>query len=116
MIVVAVTEAWSALDMGRAARHGDLNPVGQDEELTAAAAKGALDGEAKIAKSHGIACELIHVRDQHPAEGIVTTATDKGCDLIVMASHGRRGIGRALLGSQANEVHAHSKVPALVVR
>lgn len=116
VIVVTVTEAWSALDMGRAARHGDLNPIAQYEALTAAAAKEALDGAAQIAKSQGVACELIHVRDQHPAEGIIATATEKGCDLIVMASHGRRGVSRALLGSQANEVLTHSKVPALVVR
>jgi nucleotide-binding universal stress UspA family protein len=44
------------------------------------------------------------VKDQHPAEGIVATAKDKGRDLIVMASHGRRGISRLLLGSQAYEV------------
>jgi nucleotide-binding universal stress UspA family protein len=56
------------------------------------------------------------VQDQHPAEGIIATAKDKGCDLIVMASHGRRGIDRILLGSQANEVLTHSKVAALIVR
>ena len=50
------------------------------------------------------------------AEGIVAAAAEKGCDLIVMASHGRRGIGRLLLGSQANEVLTHSKVPTLIVR
>jgi nucleotide-binding universal stress UspA family protein len=46
----------------------------------------------------------------------VKAATDKGCDLIVMASHGRRGVSRVLLGSQANEVVTHSKVPTLIVR
>jgi len=57
------------------------------------------------------------------AEGIVsaitgpaTTPKEKGCDLIVMALHGRRGIARRLLGSQANEVLTHSKVPALILR
>jgi nucleotide-binding universal stress UspA family protein len=56
------------------------------------------------------------VPDQHPAEGIIAIAEKNGCDLIVMASHGRRAIGRLLLGSQVNEVLAHSKVPTLVVR
>jgi nucleotide-binding universal stress UspA family protein len=56
------------------------------------------------------------VKDQHPAEGIVATAKDKGCDLIVMASHGRRGVSRLLLGSQAYEVLTHCGVPALIVR
>jgi nucleotide-binding universal stress UspA family protein len=54
--------------------------------------------------------------DQFPADGIIATAKDKGCDLIVMASHGRRGISRLLLGSQANQVVVHSTVPVLVVR
>jgi nucleotide-binding universal stress UspA family protein len=56
------------------------------------------------------------VKDQHPAEGIVTTAKDTGCDLIVMASHGRRGVRRLLLGGQAYEVLTHCTVPALIVR
>jgi pimeloyl-ACP methyl ester carboxylesterase len=61
-------------------------------------------------------CELVHIPDQHPAEGIIAIAQQKGCDLIVMASHGRRAVKRLLLGSQVNEVLAHSKVPVLVVR
>ncbi|PVA09525.1 universal stress protein UspA [Pelagivirga sediminicola] len=50
------------------------------------------------------------------AEGIVDTARDLGCDLIVMASHGRRGVSRLLLGSQTSEVVSHSPIPVLVVR
>jgi nucleotide-binding universal stress UspA family protein len=46
----------------------------------------------------------------------MTVAENKSCDLIVMASHGRRTIGRLLLGSVANEVLTHCKVPALIVR
>ena len=56
------------------------------------------------------------MRDSHPADGIMETASQKGCDLIVMASHGRRGFDRLLLGSQANEVLTRSKVPALIAR
>ena len=81
-----------------------------------AAANNILDKVAQIAKSQGVTCELVHVRDQHPAEAIIATAKDKGCDLIVMASHGLRGIDRLLMGSQANAVLTHSKVPALIVR
>jgi Universal stress protein family len=50
------------------------------------------------------------------AEGIIAAAKDKGCDLIVMASHGRRGAARLLLGSQAYEVLANSSVPVPIVR
>jgi nucleotide-binding universal stress UspA family protein len=114
--VVTVTEAWSSLDLAHMARLGNLNPITQYEEMASAAASSILESAANVAKSQGVACELVHVRDRRPAEGIIATAKDKGCDLVVMASHGRRGINRLLLGSQANEVLTHSKVPALIVR
>ena len=114
--IVTVTEAWSSSDLARAARRGNQNPIAQYEEMAAAAAAHVLEGAAQVAKAAGVSCETVHVRDQHPAEGIIATAKDKACDLIVMASHGRRGLGRLLLGSQAHEVLTHSKVPALIVR
>jgi len=49
-------------------------------------------------------------------EGIVRTAHSKGCDLIVMASHGRRGLSGLLLGSETTKVLTHSKTPVLVCR
>jgi nucleotide-binding universal stress UspA family protein len=58
----------------------------------------------------------VHVKDQYPAEGIIATIKDRGCDLVVLGSHGRRGISRLLLGSQAYEVVTHCRVPALIVR
>ena len=114
--IATVTEAWSSSDLARAARRGNQNPIAQYEEMAAAAAANILEGAAQVAKAAGVKCETVHVRDQHPAEGIIAAAKDKACDLIVMASHGRRGFGRLLLGSQANEVLTHSKVPALIVR
>jgi nucleotide-binding universal stress UspA family protein len=116
VVVATVTEAWSSLDLAREVRHGSQNPIAQYEEMAAAAASNILERASQIAKSQGVTCELVHVQDQHPAEGIIAAATQKACDLIVMASHGRRGINRILLGSQANEVLTHSKVPALIVR
>jgi hypothetical protein len=50
------------------------------------------------------------------AEGIIATAKDKGCDLIVMASHGRRGLSKLILGSQATRVLALTTVPVLICR
>ncbi|CAM5570322.1 nucleotide-binding universal stress UspA family protein [Aquamicrobium terrae] len=79
-----------------------------------------LAAAAAAAKVRGIACETVHVDQMRPAEAIVEVAGDKGCDLIVMtshgASHGRRGHDRAFLGSQAVEVLVTSPVPVLVVR
>lgn len=114
--IVTVTEAWSSPDLIRAAAHGRQNPVTQYEEMATAAANNILGKAAEIAKSQGVLCDVVHVQDRHPAEGIIAAAEQNGCDLIVMASHGRRGIGRLLLGSHAYEVLTHSKVPALIVR
>ena len=56
-----------------------------------------------VAKKKQVACDALHVADRYPVEGILDTAKDKGCDLIVMASHGRRGLARVLLGSETIE-------------
>ena len=73
-------------------------------------------GAKQAAEQHGVAVETIHVRNAQPAEAILETAKAQGCDLIVMASHGRRGLGRVLLGSQTSEVVTRSPLPVLVVR
>jgi nucleotide-binding universal stress UspA family protein len=114
--VVTVTEFWSAFGMARKAREGSRNPLEQYEAEAAAWAKRVLDKAGQIATSQGVPCNLIHIPDQNPAEGIVATAKEKGCDLIVMGSHGHRGVNRILLGSRAFEVLTYSKVPVLIVR
>jgi nucleotide-binding universal stress UspA family protein len=114
--VVTVTESWSPLDVAHEVRQGRPDPVGHFEEIAAAAAKHILDGAVERASAHGVTCNVAHVKDQHPAEGIVAVAKEKECDLIVMASHGRRGVSRILLGSQAHEVLTHCTIPALIVR
>ena len=114
--VVTVTESWSSSDLARAAGDGSQNPITRYEEMAASAACSILEKAAELAKSQGVLCNVIHMQDRHPAEGIIAAAEENGCDLLVMASHGRRGIDRLLLGSRANEVLTHSKVPALIVR
>ena len=68
------------------------------------------------AEKLGVPCETLHVPGRRPAEAILEVSATKGCSLIVMASHGRRGLGRLLLGSQTQEVVASSAIPVLVVR
>jgi nucleotide-binding universal stress UspA family protein len=114
--VVTVTQPWSPFDMAHKAREGIHTPTRQFEDMAAASAKVILDTAAQKAKAAGVACKVVHVPDQHPAEGIIAVAEESGCDLIVMASHGRRAVGRLLLGSHVSGVLAHSKVPTLVVR
>jgi nucleotide-binding universal stress UspA family protein len=69
-----------------------------------------------MADKAGVKAETLHVPDAVPAEAIIDTAKSGQCDLIVMASHGRRGLDRLLLGSQTAEVLARSSIPVLVVR
>lgn len=74
-------------------------------------------GEAeRQAKALGVRCELVQVEDEHPYKAIIETAANKGCDLIAMASHGRRGVAAMLLGSETVKVLTHSSMPVLVYR
>jgi nucleotide-binding universal stress UspA family protein len=75
-----------------------------------------LGAVANTAKAAGIACETVQVEHDHPYQAIIDTARSKGCDLIVMASHGRRGISAIVLGSETLKVLTHSKIPVLVHR
>ena len=113
---VNVTEIWSALEVARAAESGISDPVEQYEKLADQAAEKTLAAAAKVAKDAGVTAETLHVRDQAAAEGIVAAAKDNKCDLIVTGTHGRRGINRMILGSQAIKVLHHSEIPVLVVR
>jgi nucleotide-binding universal stress UspA family protein len=75
-----------------------------------------LDEARAMADQIGISAELLHVPNALPASAIIETAKSGGCDLIVMASHGRRGLRKLFLGSQTLEVLADGSVPVLVVR
>ena len=75
-----------------------------------------LTAAADQAKATGVACETVQVEHEHPYQAIVDIAKSKGCDLIVMASHGRRGIAALVLGSETVKVLTHSKIPVLVHR
>lgn len=75
-----------------------------------------LNAAKKRAEELGVNAETLHVEEMWAAEAINRIAQDQGCDLVVMASHGRRGLGRLILGSQTVDVLTNSKVPVLVVR
>jgi nucleotide-binding universal stress UspA family protein len=110
---VKASEPWSAMAAtGEAAL---AFPVDEYEKGAAEDAARVLGAVSAAAKKQGVACETVHVND-FPADGIIETAKAKGCDLIVMSSHGRRGIARVLLGSQAMRVLTLSTVPVLICR
>jgi nucleotide-binding universal stress UspA family protein len=70
----------------------------------------------RLAREAGVPVETVRQSHDHPWEAIVRTAKDKQCDLIVMASHGRRGLSGIVLGSETQKVLTHSPVPLLIVR
>jgi nucleotide-binding universal stress UspA family protein len=75
-----------------------------------------LDEARVMAEQIGVSAEFLHVANSHPATAIIDTAKSRGCDLIVMGSHGRRGLRKLFLGSQTSEVLADGSVPVLVIR
>jgi nucleotide-binding universal stress UspA family protein len=70
----------------------------------------------KAAEEAGVPCQMVSVTDDQPYEAIISAAEKHACDLIMMASHGRRGVKAVLLGSETQKVLTHSKVPVLVFR
>ena len=96
--------------------HQGHNPVEAQRDAQRALARGILDRAAARAEAAGVTFSAIHVAERPPAEGIIETATEKGCDLIVMSSHGRRGVRRLMVGSQTAEVVTTTAVPVLVIR
>jgi len=92
-----------------------VTPKEYDDMAKKTAAK-YLSAVEKAAAAAGVACASAHAMSDLPYEEIVKAAQRYKCDLIFMASHGRSGIARLLLGSQTSKVLAHSKVPVLVHR
>lgn len=88
---------------------------GRNEEAKKRVAKLHAD-VAMLAKSDGVQCESVIAMGGNPYEEIIAKAKKLKCDLIVMASHGRRGLDALLIGSETAKVLTHSKIPVLVVR
>jgi nucleotide-binding universal stress UspA family protein len=112
-MAVTVTEPWTAFVAGEGAM---AFPVDDCDKGAGADAAAILAGMTTVAKKHNVTCAAVHVKNQFPAEGIIAACKDHGCDLIVMASHGRRGLVKLLLGSQATKVLTLSSVPVVIYR
>ena len=112
--IITITESlpvYSGFD-------GGLGAVGYAEYAAGQrdAAEKVLAAIKEAARRLGVDAEAVYVENGLPAEAIIETAKSRNCSLIVMSSHGRRGLGRLLLGSVTSEVVAKSPVPVLVVR
>ena len=68
------------------------------------------------ATASGVTCDVVQIEHEQPYQAIIDTAEKRGCDVIVMASHGRRGVSAIVLGSETVKVLTHSAVPVVVVR
>jgi len=86
------------------------------EEEGRARAQKMLDDIARHARARGVRCTTLCVASDLPYQQIIAAARKRKCDLILMASHGRRGLSSLLLGSETAKVLLHTKVPVLVVR
>lgn len=75
-----------------------------------------VDEVQRAAKAGGVKARGVLTRSDLVAESVISAAKKHKCDLIVMASHGRKGIKRVLLGSETQHVLTHSKLPVLVLR
>jgi nucleotide-binding universal stress UspA family protein len=110
---VTVTEPYEAVVVSEA--RGLLHPADYNKQHDESAAK-PLSAVTTAAETAGIECDVIHQYNRLPYVGIIEAAEKVGADLIVLASHGRRGIEGLLLGSQSTKLLTHTKVPTLVVR
>ncbi|HAV38323.1 MAG TPA: universal stress protein [Massilia sp.] len=96
----------------------DMIETTEDEYLAASERRGDkfLATVVDAARAAGVTCNTVLARSDRPAEAILHTARERGCDLIIMASHGRHGIGSVLLGSETQKVLVQSAIPVLVYR
>lgn len=106
MATAAYSEGWLS----------DPEAYQRSETARSLAAQSVLDEIMSIADAKGVKADGVLAADRTAAAAILETAASRACDLIVMSSHGRRGVRRALLGSQTAEVLAQSPVPVLVIR
>ncbi|MGB0084386.1 MAG: universal stress protein [Rhodomicrobiaceae bacterium] len=111
--IATASEPWDAVVVGEVAV---VLPPEEYDRIASESASKILAAAKALADQDGVACKTLHIKGQHAAEGIIEAAKEKGADLIVMASHGRRGVSRLILGSQAYEVVSHSTLPVLIIR
>ena len=87
-----------------------------NKELSEQNAQRVLKAVEQMAREADVTIDTVHRVTDNPWEAIVNVAQEHGCDLIFMASHGRRGINALLMGSETNKVLIHTKIPVLVCR
>jgi nucleotide-binding universal stress UspA family protein len=113
IIAMTVTEPFHLISVAPRQIEYTRSEYKKHSEAEAEKVLGVISAAAKRA---GVACETMHVEHEHVYRAIIDEAPSKGCDLIVMASHGRHGVSAVVLGSETVKVLTHSKIPVLVFR
>lgn len=111
--ILTVEEPFHVFAMGAAQVAHSLNEY---QDQIRAQAEQLLSAAATQAREAGVPCETLRATHEDPYQAIIDTARERHCDLIAMASHGRRGMAAVVLGSQTQKVLAHSATPVLVYR
>lgn len=113
VVGLSVAQLYPFMLMPEAGAMVDLSTY---EEMQDKSAQQAMQKLREMARDAGVACEVISQRGVHPYEEIIAIAESRDCDLIWMASHGRKGLDKLLLGSETQRVLAHARMPVLVYR
>ena len=112
LTAVTVTESYEAAVLTSLAM---VDPA-EYRKLCKEHASDILLKATQMAEAAGVSCAAVHIDNQRPYKGIIKAAEEYGADLIVMGSHGRRGLEALLLGSQTTRLLTYTKVPTLVIR
>jgi nucleotide-binding universal stress UspA family protein len=113
---VYVIEKYVAAAFADGVMYGPVMSPKRYKEITGRESRKALGAVEREASANGVQCTTMAIIADSPWAGIIVAATSKRADLIVMASHGRRGLSGLLLGSETSKVLTHSKIPVLVCR
>ena len=113
VVGLSVAELYPFMLMPEAGAMVDMTHY---EEIQDKSAQQAMQRLNALAAEAGVPCEVLATRGVHPYEEIINAAKSKGCDLIWMGSHGRKGLDKLLLGSETQRVLSHSTIPVMVYR
>jgi nucleotide-binding universal stress UspA family protein len=118
VIIIEEPFNWLGVSESKAQRsfaeHGAFEELAKHTAQIKKHATSVLNRVADAAKQSGVSCDTVQMGDAQPYKAIIDTAANRGCDLIVMASHGRGGLSAIVLGSVTNKVLTHTKTPVLV--
>lgn len=113
IVGLSLAQLYPYMLMPEAGAMVDLSMYEEAQDQLAEQAVKKLDEQARAA---GVSCVTLTKRAVHPYEEIISSAQENKCDLIWMASHGRRGLDKLLLGSETQRVLAHTTIPVMVYR